>query len=108
MLHSVVLCPEGMNKGLEIYNVYYFLNRQSASGSSPVILAINKIDCVPSACSTFVDAVGQSFNKHIFTCAISGQGIKDLEAAILELVGLHTIPAAGRKWAVNQVKLFSF
>lgn len=77
-------------------------SNKNASGSSPVILAINKIDCAPSACSALVDALGDSFNKYIFTCAITGQGITDLEDAILELVGLHRIPAAGRKWAVNQ------
>lgn len=70
-----------------------------------MILAINKIDCAPSTYSEFVDntIIGESFDKHIYTCAITGQGISDLETAILELVGLQNIPAGGRKWAVNQV-----
>ncbi|XP_071702740.1 uncharacterized protein [Rutidosis leptorrhynchoides] len=80
-----------------------------ASGS-PVILAINKIDCAQSAAYTeFVDnnttsskIINESFDKHVYTCAITGQGISDLETAILELVGLQNIPSGGRKWAVNQ------
>lgn len=68
-----------------------------------MILAINKIDCAPSAGSEFVNATGESFDKHIYTCAITGQGISDLETAILELIGLQNIPSGGRKWAVNQV-----
>lgn len=78
-------------------------NLQTASGSSsPIILVVNKIDCAPFA-SELVDACGFSFNKKIFTCAVTGQGIQDLEAAIVEIVGLNKIPAGGRKWTVNQV-----
>nr|GEZ61861.1 tRNA modification GTPase [Tanacetum cinerariifolium] len=78
------------------------IKRTKGASGSPVILAINKIDCAPSSCFEFINTIGKSFNKHIYTCAITGQGIQDLEAAILELVGLQKIPAGGRKWAVNQ------
>ncbi|KAI3672403.1 hypothetical protein L6452_38490 [Arctium lappa] len=79
------------------------IKHTKAASRSPVILAINKIDCAPSACSEFVNAVdNQLINKRIYTCAITGEGISDLETAILELVGLQNIPAGGRKWAVNQ------
>ncbi|KVH99556.1 GTP binding domain-containing protein [Cynara cardunculus var. scolymus] len=79
------------------------IKRTKAASGSPVILAINKIDCAPSACSEFANTVDdQSFSKRIHTCAITGEGISDLETAILELVGLENIPAGGRKWAVNQ------
>lgn len=80
-----------------------YLLRWQAAFRSPVILAINKIDCATSDCSEFFNSLGESFDKHIYTCAITGQGISDLETAILELVGLQNIPAGGRKWAVNQV-----
>lgn len=62
---------------------------------------INKIDCA-SSCG-WVDALSRSFNKHVFTCAVTGKGISDLESTIVELVGLNKIPAGGRKWTVNQV-----
>ncbi|KAL8256612.1 hypothetical protein R6Q59_031679 [Mikania micrantha] len=75
------------------------LRRKKAASGSPVILAVNKIDQAPSASLEFVD---ESFDKHVYTCAITGHGISDLETAILELVGLQNIPAGGRKWAVNQ------
>nr|GMD88775.1 tRNA modification GTPase MnmE-like isoform X2 [Ipomoea batatas] len=77
-------------------------NKTASGSSSPIILVVNKIDCAPFA-SELVDACGFSFNKKIFTCAVTGQGIQDLEAAIVEIVGLNKIPAGGRKWTVNQV-----
>lgn len=76
-------------------------NKTASGSSSPIILVVNKIDCAPFA-SELVDACGFSFNKKIFTCAVTGQGIQDLEAAIVEIVGLNKIPAGGRKWTVNQ------
>ncbi|KAH1065313.1 hypothetical protein J1N35_030300 [Gossypium stocksii] len=72
------------------------------SASIPMILVINKIDCASSACSDSVDGEAKSFSKHVFTCAITGQGINDLEKSILEIVGLNKIPAGGRRWTVNQ------
>ncbi|KAF5784660.1 putative small GTP-binding protein [Helianthus annuus] len=78
------------------------IKHSKAASGSPVILAINKIDQAPSAHLEFVDTIDESFDKRIYTCAITGHGISDLEAAILELVGLQNIPAGGRKWAVNQ------
>ncbi|XP_019174953.1 PREDICTED: uncharacterized protein LOC109170332 [Ipomoea nil] len=76
-------------------------NKTASGSSSPIILVVNKIDCAPFA-SELVDACGFSFNKKIFTCAVTGHGIQDLEAAIVEIVGLNKIPAGGRKWTVNQ------
>ncbi|CAH9101531.1 unnamed protein product [Cuscuta europaea] len=79
-------------------------NKTTSCGfNCPMILVVNKIDCAPST-SELVDAFGGgfSFNKKIFTCALTGQGIQDLEAAIVEIVGLDKIPAGGRKWTINQ------
>ncbi|XAR62187.1 hypothetical protein NMG60_11016851 [Bertholletia excelsa] len=78
------------------------LTNKSARRSSPVILVINKIDCAPSVCSEWANIHGSAFNKVIYTCAVSGQGIPELEAAILEIVGLDGIPSGGGKWTVNQ------
>ena len=82
--------------------VVIFYDNKGASGS-PAILAINKIDCAPSKCFEFINTIGESFNKHISKCAIIGQGICDLEATILELVGFNNIPAGRHTWAVNQL-----
>lgn len=76
--------------------------QKSTESSTPMILLINKIDCAPSASNEW-NKVGNSFNDHVFTCAVTGQGIQDLETAIMKIVGLHQIPAGGRRWAVNQV-----
>ncbi|KAK4428433.1 tRNA modification GTPase MnmE [Sesamum alatum] len=76
-------------------------NKSASSSISPVVLVVNKIDCASSSCE-WVDALSCSFNKHVFTCAVTGQGLSDLESAIVELVGLDKIPAGGRKWTVNQ------
>ncbi|KAK2978559.1 hypothetical protein RJ640_006678, partial [Escallonia rubra] len=77
-------------------------NKTASGSSSPVVLVVNKIDCAPCSCSEWVKFHVGSFNRHIFTCAVTGQGIPDLEAVILEIVGLDKIPAGGRKWTVNQ------
>lgn len=76
---------------------------QTASGcNSPLILVINKIDCAPSDSFEWANTCGFSFNKHIPTCAVNGQGIQELEAAIIEIMGLNKIPVSGRRWTVNQ------
>lgn len=73
-----------------------------------MILVVNKIDRAPSAQTKWVDKDGNCFSKHVFTCAVTGEGIHDLESAIIEIVGLDRIPAGGRKWTVNQVRYVLF
>lgn len=76
--------------------------QNASSMTSPIVLVVNKIDCVPFS-REWVDTVSGSFNRHVFTCAVTGEGISDLESAISELVGLDKVPAGGRKWTANQV-----
>lgn len=74
-----------------------------AEFSTPMILVVNKIDCTPSSSTEWINKESCSFRKLVFTCAVTGQGIQDLEKAISDIVGLNQIAAGGRKWTVNQV-----
>eukprot|EP00268_Persea_americana_P020634 TRINITY_DN20758_c0_g1_i8.p2 TRINITY_DN20758_c0_g1~~TRINITY_DN20758_c0_g1_i8.p2 ORF type:complete len:252 (-),score=68.08 TRINITY_DN20758_c0_g1_i8:660-1415(-) len=78
-------------------------NQKSGSSRAPLILVINKIDCTPSALE-LSGMKSNSFSKCVHTCALTGQGILELESAILDIMGLDRMPAAGRRWTVNQVK----
>ncbi|KAK1554227.1 hypothetical protein Q3G72_009501 [Acer saccharum] len=77
-------------------------HKKPTESSTPMILVVNKIDCAPSPSTEWIHRDGYSFSKHVLTCAVTGQGIQDLEKAIMEIVGLNQIPAGGRKWTVNQ------
>ncbi|XP_010534584.1 PREDICTED: uncharacterized protein LOC104810083 isoform X2 [Tarenaya hassleriana] len=74
--------------------------------NKPMILAINKIDCAPSVDSQLKEDVRknmvEAIHKHVFTSAVTGQGIEELEVAILEILGLDRIPTGGHRWTVNQ------
>ncbi|CAN6542690.1 unnamed protein product [Malus baccata var. baccata] len=77
-------------------------NKKSTGSSTPMILVINKIDCIPSDCMEGIEKDINSFSKHVLTSAVTGQGIQGLETAILEIVGLDKISMGSRKWTVNQ------
>lgn len=64
---------------------------------------VNKIDCTPGAEIGWAKVCSNFFSKHVFTCAVTGEGIRELERVVLEIVGLNSIPTGGRKWTVNQV-----
>lgn len=70
-----------------------------------MILVTNKIDCLVSApiSAKPPQPEGNYFKKHVLTCAVTGQGVEELEEAILEVIGVEPIPSGGRKWAANQV-----
>ncbi|KAL9268732.1 tRNA modification GTPase MnmE-like protein [Drosera capensis] len=70
--------------------------------SVPMILVVNKVDCVASTSGTGFDTCSHHFDRRVYTCAISGQGLKDLEIAVSETVGLNKISATGRRYTVNQ------
>ncbi|GER37625.1 tRNA modification GTPase mnmE [Striga asiatica] len=76
-------------------------NKSASSSTSPVVLVVNKVDCDTSFREWVVEISGM-FDRHVFTCALTGQGISDLDSAIIELVGLNKVPAGGRSWTVNQ------
>ncbi|OIW14526.1 hypothetical protein TanjilG_04959 [Lupinus angustifolius] len=80
------------------------LSKRSTGSSTPAILVVNKIDCGPYAETEWDEECTSLnfFSKHVFTCAVTGQGLQDLEKAVLEIVGLDAIPAGGRRWTVNQ------
>ncbi|KFK42185.1 hypothetical protein AALP_AA2G222400 [Arabis alpina] len=69
----------------------------------PMILVMNKIDCAaPDCCDKKMKKNEETFHKCVFTSAITGQGIEELEEAILEILGLDRVPSGGHQWTVNQ------
>ncbi|EOA34983.1 hypothetical protein CARUB_v10020072mg [Capsella rubella] len=73
----------------------------------PMILVMNKIDCAPADCSDkLVEEEERKkekvFHKSVFTSAVTGQGIEEVEDAILEILGLDRVPTGGHQWTVNQ------
>ncbi|XP_031491763.1 uncharacterized protein LOC116258639 [Nymphaea colorata] len=77
-------------------------NNQKSNGAvTPLILVINKIDCATSSFQ-LQDTLAGTFVKQVTTCAITGQGLPDLDSAILEVLGLDKVLSGGRSWAVNQ------
>ncbi|XP_056164901.1 uncharacterized protein LOC115686762 [Syzygium oleosum] len=76
--------------------------KKSSGSSTLAILVINKMDRVPSVHLEWDGADDSFFSKHVFTSALTGHGVQDLERAVSEIVGLNRIPAGGRRWTVNQ------
>ncbi|EPS66515.1 hypothetical protein M569_08257, partial [Genlisea aurea] len=77
--------------------------RSNKTASAPIILVVNKIDCAATSSCEWIDEVSKSFDKNVRTCAVTGEGISDLDCAVSELVGLNKIfSSGGRKWTVNQ------
>ena len=72
-----------------------------------MILVTNKIDRLKSAVFSTkpTKPIENYFKKHVHTCAVTGQGVGDLEEAILEVIGVEPIPSGGRQWATNQVSI---
>lgn len=85
---------------------FFYKLQASTKSSTRMILVVNKIDQVPSAQSDWDNSEDQnsSFTECVFTSAINSEGIKDLETAVCNVVGLSQIPDGGHKWTVNQVQ----
>ncbi|KAL0802156.1 hypothetical protein Bca101_057332 [Brassica carinata] len=66
----------------------------------PMILVMNKIDCATS--EQLEDKKEEAFHRSVFTSAVTGQGLEELEEAILEILGLDRVPSGGHQWTVNQ------
>ncbi|XP_009106448.3 tRNA modification GTPase MnmE [Brassica rapa] len=66
----------------------------------PMILVMNKIDCATP--EQLEDKKEEAFHRSVFTSAVTGQGIEELEEAILEILGLDRVPTGGHQWTVNQ------
>lgn len=86
---------------------FQLIQQKEVNSSVPMILVVNKVDCASSSSREWNDNQYKSFCKLIFTCAITGEGIQDLEISISEIVGINKIPAGGRRWIVNQVGFFT-
>ncbi|KAI3417437.1 TrmE-type G domain-containing protein [Psidium guajava] len=76
--------------------------KKSSGSSTLAILVINKMDCVAPGHLEWDAGDGSFFSKHVFTSALTGHGVQDLERAVMDIVGLNRIPAGGRQWTVNQ------
>ncbi|KAJ0241493.1 hypothetical protein HA466_0218750 [Hirschfeldia incana] len=69
----------------------------------PMILVMNKIDsATPDTCEQLGDKKEEAFHRSVFTSAVTGQGMEELEEAILEILGLDRVPSGGHQWTVNQ------
>ncbi|KAG0469776.1 hypothetical protein HPP92_016476 [Vanilla planifolia] len=79
-------------------------NQESSGSKTPIVLAINKIDCAPYSMEHFKRFSGV-FHKAVQTCAVDGKGILELEKAIKEVRGLEHISCGGRRWTINQRQL---
>ncbi|CAN7055036.1 unnamed protein product [Brassica rapa subsp. trilocularis] len=66
----------------------------------PMILVMNKIDCATP--EQLEDKKEEAFHRSVFTSAVTGQGIEELEEAIMEILGLDRVPSGGHQWTVNQ------
>ncbi|KAH0455877.1 hypothetical protein IEQ34_015909 [Dendrobium chrysotoxum] len=78
------------------------MNQSSTSCTTPMILVINKVDCVPSISVQHFELGDDIFKKKVQTSAVTGKGILELEKAVLEVRGLEAIAMGGRRWTVNQ------
>ncbi|KAI0499163.1 hypothetical protein KFK09_020065 [Dendrobium nobile] len=78
------------------------MKQSSTSCTTPMILVINKVDCVPSISVQPFEFGDEIFKKKVQTSAVTGKGILELEKAVLEVRGLEAIAMGGRRWTVNQ------
>ncbi|KAA0067418.1 tRNA modification GTPase MnmE [Cucumis melo var. makuwa] len=97
-----ISAPDGWTEEDTILLNRILSKKKSDESCIPILLVVNKIDCAPSPNMDAMSINRDSFSKQVFTCAVTGQGIQNLEMAISELVGLNKTLASGRRWTVNQ------
>ncbi|KAL4018217.1 hypothetical protein IC575_021807 [Cucumis melo] len=97
-----ISAPDGWTEEDTILLNRILSKKKSDESCIPILLVVNKIDCAPSPNMDAMSINRDSFSKQVFTCAVTGQGIQNLEMAISELVGLNKTLASGRRWTINQ------
>ena len=70
------------------------------------LLVVNKVDRMKvgdsEADQILPEHVVGAFSAHVYTSAVNNQGMEELKAALLELVGAPELVPGGVSWAVNE------
>ncbi|BFI17289.1 tRNA modification GTPase [Marchantia polymorpha subsp. ruderalis] len=93
-------CPTSLQGGTASYSNGSLSSSKIAQ--VPSILVINKVDTASPTSVILPEKVSNAFSTIVPTCAPQSVGLKNLEAALLKLVGFGEVTTGGRQWAANQ------